>query len=191
MNARSVSLPHLINACQADCPKAQSELYTRFRAYGISVCRSYTKCSDEAQEVVNDAFMKVFRHLHAFEPTVSFQAWLRRILVNCAIDHIRRGKKHNNNTCLENIVEPSTRSRVETRLAVEQIIELIEELPPTYRYVYRQFVVEGWKHSEIAAALDITVGTSKSNLAKARRKMSRLLQQLDREYVCQYATNAA
>ena len=191
MNTANASLTCLINACRQECPKAQGELYGRFRAYGISVCRSYTKCGDEAQEVLNDAFMKVFRNVHKFEPTVSFQAWLRRILVNCAIDHIRRGKKHNSNTCLENIKEPSTHSRVEQQLAVAQILELIDELPPTYRFVYEHFIVKGWKHTEIAAALDITVGTSKSNLAKARRKMSGLLQRLDQDYICKYTMHAA
>lgn len=187
MSTATTTLPVLLTACQQDCPKAQRELYRRFHQYGITVTRSYTKCGDQAQEVVNDAFMKVFRHLHGFEATVGFQAWLRRILVNCAIDHIRRGKKHNGTACLENIAEPSTRSCIEQRMNLEQILDLIEELPPTYRFVYRHFVVEGWKHTEIAAALDITVGTSKSNLAKARRKMAQLLQRLDRGYVCNYA----
>ena len=179
MSIHDACLPTLLTACQTHCPKAQRELYRRFRTYGLNVCRSYTKCNDQAQEVFNDAFLKVFRYLPSFEATVGFQAWLRRILVNSAIDHLRRGKKHRHTACLDNVREPSVSSRVEHRLALEQIIALIDELPPTYRFVYFHFVVEGWKHTEIARALGITVGTSKSNLAKARRKMRALLQRLD------------
>ena len=132
------------------------------------------KTSEEAKEILNDGFIKVFQHIKRFKynPKQPFKAWLRRILINAAIDHFRQQKKHYYHTDIEEIpheldtYEPT----IVNQLSYDEIMVLVQQLSPAYRMVFNLHVVEGYKHPEIARKLGISVGASKSNLAKAKKK---------------------
>ncbi len=148
-----------------------------FYAYGMSITLRYADSRDQAAEVLNDAFMKVFTNIYSYDTERPFKPWLRRIIVNTAINHF-----HKNNTGwqreeLENVTsELATKETVTNGISYQEIIDLVQQLSPSYRTVFNLYVIEGFKHKEIADMLGITVGTSKSNLSKAKRNMQSLLE---------------
>ncbi|MDO9261539.1 MAG: RNA polymerase sigma factor [Flavobacteriaceae bacterium] len=157
----------LIQLAVAQNRKAQQQIYRKFSAKMLSVCRQYIKDIQEAEDVLLMAFMKVFTHLKTYEYAGSFEGWIRRIIVNECISFIRSKKKI---TYLEDelyMEEPLL--ELESDFSVDEIQLLIDGLPDGYRMVFNLYVMEGYKHQEIAAMLDIAVGTSKSQLSHARK----------------------
>ena len=153
------------------------------------VCMRYARDEDEAQDMVQNGFIKVFDKLEVYNFTGSFEGWVRRIMVNTAIDFIR---KHKNNTySLENessIVDETEDGIVldeelgELNFKAEKAIEAISRLSAGYKMVFNLYVMEGYTHKEIANFIGISEGTSKSNLAKAKQKLRALLSAEKIEY---------
>lgn len=142
-----------------------------------SVCRQYVNDNDRAEEVMLSGFLKVFDHLKSYSGEGSFEGWVRRIMVNEAISHLRREKKFAYTASTE--IENSTThaAYLETELEVNEIQKMIDALPQGYKTVFVLYAVEGYKHSEIAELLKISEGTSKSQLAKARAALQRMITQ--------------
>ena len=168
-------LQQLLDGCLQGRRSSQRALYDRFYGFALTVCRHYAKNTEEAQEILNDGFVKVFRRLEQFRSESSFRAYLRRVMVNAAIDYYR--KHHRNRIKLEksDFVEPAVENGAIARLSLDEVLQLVQQLPPTYRLVFNLYVIEGYKHHEIAAQLEISTGTSKSNLSKARAKLRQLI----------------
>lgn len=148
----------------------------------MAICDRYTNNQDDAVEILNDGFIKIFREIHHYKPAYadvvsSFKGWLRKIMVYTAIDHFRKNQKHQVVTDLDNVAYQLTTDSEDAidKLSYEEIIRAIQDLSPAYRTVFNLFVIEGLSHDEIAEKLEISTGTSKSNLSKARKQLQKIL----------------
>lgn len=137
----------------------------------MTIARRYMGSQENAEEVVNDAFFKVFTKLNYYSSEQPFRFWLRRIVINTAIDRLRSGLNSQPSAELQAWHDVETDSGIVEDLTREQILAMIDHLPPAYRTVFNLFVVDGHSHEEIAGMLGINVGTSKSNLARARQHL--------------------
>ncbi len=169
----------LIQGCKRNDRESQRLLYQHFYAYAMSICMRYCFSKSEAQEVLNDGFMNVFQKINQYRDETSFQGWLRRIMINAAIDHYRREKKHYHHEDIDVRMEASGGNRATALddLAHEDLIAMIQRLSPAYRAVFNLFVVDGYTHKEIGEMLRISEGTSKSNLLKAREALRKMIEQ--------------
>lgn len=171
-------LKSLIRGCRKGKRESQKELYAQFYNYAMSIALRYSRNREEAQEIVNDGFMKVFTRLDKYNDSLSFQGWLRRIIVNSAIDFYRRNEKHHNHLDIVHASDVSSSADSISQLTEKEIMEAVQKLSPAYKMVFNLYVVEGYKHDEIAQKLGISPGTSKSNLAKARLKLQKMLEEI-------------
>lgn len=146
---------------------AQQKIYSQFSPKMLSVCRQYIKDLHQAEDIMITAFMKVFVNLKNFQHNGSFEGWIRRIMVNECISHIRVQKKVSF-LDEENYSEDSF-NNIESQFSVEDIQFLIDGLPDGYKMIFNLYAIEGYKHQEIASMLGINEGTSKSQLSHARK----------------------
>lgn len=165
------TLQILIEGCLKGDRKSQEKLYQRFYAYGMSVSLRYTKNEDEAIEVLNDGFMKVYNNLSKFDESKPFHTWFRRILINTAINYYHKNKKHNQHQPIEEANHIAVEHDILNQFSYQEIIQLIQKLSPVYWTVFNLYAIDGFSHEEIAEALDISVGASKSNLSRARANL--------------------
>jgi RNA polymerase sigma factor (sigma-70 family) len=161
----------LIQGCLKGRSKDQEGLYKHFYGYAMGIALRYAKSKDEASEILNDAFLKIFHKLNTYDSNKLFKAWLRRILVNTAIDYYRREHKHDNQLPIEKAGREEYDTDVIDQLSTEDLFKLIRELPDNYRMVFNLYEIEGYSHDEISALLNIPSGTSKSNLSRAKQKL--------------------
>lgn len=146
----------------------QEELYRRFSPRMYAVCLRYAGSSDEAEDILQEGFIKIFKKLDSFRGDGSFEGWIRRIFVNTAIEHFRRKRYLQPVTEKEeNTLEGKSLSALDG-LAEKDILELVRQLSPGYRTVFNMYVVEGYTHKEIGDILGISEGTSKSQLSRAK-----------------------
>ena len=166
----------MLEGCRKQHRLSQLQLYDHFYGYGMGVSLRFAKSREEAEEILNDAFMKVFRKIHQFDPEQPFKPWFRKILIRTAIDYFRKFHEGEpGSTELEEHHTGQTLNDALDQLAYEEVITCLQQLPPAYRMVFNLYVVDGLTHPEIAKELGITVGTSKSNLSKARKKLQEIL----------------
>ncbi|MCC6309076.1 MAG: RNA polymerase sigma factor [Chitinophagaceae bacterium] len=157
----------------------QEELYRRFSPRMYAVCLRYAGNAEEAQDILQEGFIKVFKKLDSFRSEGSFEGWVRRIFVNTAIEHFRRKKYLMPVTEREeNTIEGKYLSVLDN-LAAADIMALVQELSPGYRTVFNMYVVEGYSHKEIGDILGISEGTSKSQLSRAKV----ILQDMVKKYI--------
>lgn len=170
-------LDKTIKGCCKRRRRSQKELYKMFYGYGMSITLRYAESRDEAAEILNDAFMKVFTNIKDFNLDKPFKPWLRRIIINTAINHYHKNKRYHEMDSVDLAEETLGRDeKIIPGISYEEIIEMVQQLSPAYRTVFNLYVIEGFKHREIAEMLDIAVGTSKSNLAKAKRNLQAILE---------------
>lgn len=158
--------------------RMQEQLYQRFASKMYAVCLRYANNSDDAQDILQDGFVKVFRNLEKFRGEGSFEGWVRRVFVNTSIEHYR--KKVYLNTISETEEKNLEDHNVNAldQLGEKDIIGLIQQLSPGYRTVFNMYVIEGFAHKEIAEQLGISEGTSKSQLARAKGILQKLVNTL-------------
>ena len=173
---RNNTLEALLEGCRIGNPKSQELLYRQFYGYAMGVCLRYTRTHDEAVEIVNDGFIKVFNNADKIDLTKSFKNWLRRIMVNTALDYYRQNQKHYNHEDIQ-AAEYLVRDGKDASsdLCYKELLALVQKLSPAYRTVFSLFVIDGYSHEEIGDMLKISVGTSKSNLARARINLREML----------------
>ena len=170
-------LDEILNGCRKRQRDSQKRLYKMFYAYGMSITLYYADSRDEAAEILNDGFMKVFLNIKSFDESKPFKPWFRRILINTAIDHYHKHKKYKQADSFEEHKDQlSTGEKILSGIAYQEIISMIQQLSPVYRTVFNLYVIEGYKHKEVAEMLGISVGTSKSNLHKARQNLQAMLE---------------
>lgn len=150
-----------------------------FYAYGMSITMRYAQSRDEAAAILNDAFMKIFENIKDYDTNRPFRPWLRRIIINTAINHFHRTKNNHDFQRLEHATngELKDEETITSGISYTEIINMIQQLTPAYRTVFSLYVIEGYKHKEIAEKLDIAVGTSKSNLSKAKKNLQTILEE--------------
>ncbi|HMX77579.1 MAG TPA: RNA polymerase sigma factor [Chitinophagaceae bacterium] len=176
---QNITESDLINGCLKDDRRMQEELYRRFSPRMYAVCLRYAGNAEEAQDILQEGFIKVFKKLDSFRSEGSFEGWVRRIFVNTAIEHFRRKKYLMPVTEREeNTIEGKYLSVLDN-LAAADIMALVQELSPGYRTVFNMYVVEGYSHKEIGDILGISEGTSKSQLSRAKV----ILQDMVKKYI--------
>lgn len=148
-----------------------------FYAYGMSITLRYADSREQAAEILNDAFMKVFTNIDKYDLNRPFKPWLRQIIVNTAINHYHKTAKQQQRVDLELAHQKISRGEeVLSGMSYDEIIEMVQQLTPAYRTVFNLYVIEGFKHKEIADMLGISVGTSKSNLSKAKKNLQSIVE---------------
>ncbi len=158
----------LIQGCLAGNRRMQEELYRRFSTRMYGVCLRYAGNAEEAEDILQEGFIKVYKKLNSYRGEGSFEGWIRRIFVNTAIEHFRRRTYQQPITeQQENTIEGKYLSVLDN-LAEKDIMKLLQELSPGYRTVFNLYVVEGYTHKEIGDILNISEGTSKSQLSRAK-----------------------
>jgi RNA polymerase sigma factor (sigma-70 family) len=173
----SAMLSEVLKGCLQKNRRSQEHLYKMFYGYAMSVCLRYVTNREEAAEVMNDGFYKIFNKLDTYDATRPFKTWLGRVMVNTALDHYRRNTHQFQFESVENKEVPVEEGPI-TGLSYEDLIGLVERLSPVYRIVFSMAVIDGYSHEEIAEKLEITVGSSKSNLSRAREKLRMMLSKL-------------
>lgn len=150
-------------------------LYEEYYSRMMAVCLRYANNEHDALDILHESFIKVFQHIDRYQPGTSLISWIRRIIVNTAIDFYRKSIRRRT----EDLGHAAHISQGEidaiSRCSEREILEAVQQLSPTYRTVFNLFVIEGYSHREIADLLDITESTSRSNLVKARLKLKELL----------------
>ncbi|MBO0952090.1 RNA polymerase sigma factor [Fibrella forsythiae] len=175
-NAATVSL---IDGCRRGKEAAMSAFYERFYPYALSVCLAYADNREDARELLNDGFMKVFRRIGELKSEAALKPWLRTIMVNTAIDHYRRTTKTptvSTEQIEQLVAEPYQNDEaILAQLSADHILDMIHRLPPAYRMVFSLYVLEGFSHHDIADQLRIAESTSRAHLTEANRLLRRAL----------------
>jgi RNA polymerase sigma factor (sigma-70 family) len=164
-------LAHIITLCIRDNRQAQNALYKEFYSYGMSIVCRYITDKQEAVQILNESYFKVFTNLHSFTPELDFKPWFKTIVINSALNHIKKMKKFTNEVNIEDHSQLSFSDTILSKLHFEDIIKMVQSLSSSYRTVFNLYVLDGYKHEDIAQQLGITVSTSKSNLARAKEKL--------------------
>ncbi|MEN0050013.1 MAG: RNA polymerase sigma factor [Bacteroidota bacterium] len=176
MKKDTLNLGLIIAGCQKGNRASQERLYKYYHPYGMSISLRYAKNRLEAREILNESFLKVFTKLDQYDKTQDFQYWLRRIIINTAIDYYRKHQRSPFFMAIDNALQIADDTPVEIELNESvDTLPIIQQLPPAYRMVFNLYVMEGFKHREIAEQLGISVNTSKSNLARAKQKLKALI----------------
>lgn len=166
----------IIQGCRKQNRKAQQALYDKYSPKMFGVCKRYVKNYEDAEDVLVEGLFKAMKNIHQFGDKGSFEGWIRRIIVNQALMHLR--KAHNFRMTVEiSNVEIKSVTTVEDDLAAQDILNLLDKLPTGYRTVFNLYVVEGFKHREIAEQLGISINTSKSQLILAKKRLRSLVEQ--------------
>ncbi len=176
----------VIAGCMRGERRAQQRVYELFYGKMMAVCLRYTKNTDQAKDILQDGFIKVFNSMEKFNQAGSFEGWIRRIMVNTAIDHFRRTKNSylllGEDRSIEDFMDHDAEDTLadetddeELDLRPADIINAMQKLTPAYRTVFNLYVFEELTHKEIAELLGINIGTSKSNFAKAKQNLKKLL----------------
>lgn len=175
MEDNDVNLEEILHGCRHNHRASQQRLFAQYYNYAMTIARRYMGNSETAEEVANDAFFKVFTKIHLFQGGQPFRPWLRRVIVNTAIDRLRSNLNIVPEAELKEWHDIGSMTGVEEEITREQIWAMLDRLPPAYRTVFNLAVVDGFSHEEISAALQISVGASKSNLSRARQHLKQLL----------------
>lgn len=174
-------LKKIIDKCVSGNVRAQEKLYHRFAPQMFGVCLRYAKDKTEAEDNLQEGFIKVFQYLDRFRYEGSFEGWVRRIMVNVSLERYR--KQHFIHPVEDvSIYEGQQVSDdIMAKISAQELMALIQELPPRYRMVFNLYVMEDFQHQEISNEMKISVGTSKSNLARARDILKRKVKELYKE----------
>lgn len=175
----------LVQGCLRGDANAQKALYQQFARKMMSICMRYANDRDQAQDMLQDGFVKVFQKMEYFRGDGPLGGWIARTMVNTALDHVRRNKPYDHSVDLtEAEYLHQEDPKVLSHMSTDELLELIQALPPGYRTVFNLFVIEGYPHKDIAEMLGISENTSKSQFMKARAYLRKLL---PKELVAQYS----
>lgn len=175
----------LVEGCKYGSQIAQKQVFDGMRRILFSICLRYADNQDEAQDILQNGFIKVFKNINNFNGEGSFEGWIKRIVVNTAIDNYRRKKVKPVTVDSEltdrigaGLEDEDEELSIYERVPIQRVLDAVQELSPVYKMVFNLYVMEGYNHNEIAEMLEISVGTSKSNLSKARLNLRKKLKPL-------------
>ncbi|HEY0246088.1 MAG TPA: sigma-70 family RNA polymerase sigma factor [Mucilaginibacter sp.] len=172
-------LHQLVQGCVKQDRKSQKMLYKAFYGFSMAICLRYAGNRDEAAEVLNQGFFKVFKNIDRYDKDRPFKAWLGKIMMNVSIDYYRANLKMAYTEDLESAEHISDGDYTDKNLNYNDLLDMIQKLPQAYRTVFNLFAIDGYSHDEIAEMLNINAGTSKSNLFKARQKLKQMILDAD------------
>jgi RNA polymerase sigma factor (sigma-70 family) len=167
-------LKNILAGCIRNDSSCQEKLYKRYYGYAMSVALKYCYKREDAMEAVNDSFVKVFSKISQFNIESQFKPWFRRIIVNSAIDLIRANRKHAYQMDIEDAHFIECPVSVVSDLNTEQVLELLNHLPPLQRYAFNMYEIDGYSHQEIADLLGIPESSSRTHLARAKARLRML-----------------
>lgn len=168
----------LVVGCKREDPIFQRALYQRYYRLMFGVCLRYTDNQEDAQDILQEGFIKVFKHIHTFRGQGSFEGWIRRIMVHTSIEHYRRNSRY----FMVDIKEAGPMefdSEALAEMGREEILGLVQNLPVGYRTVFNLYVIEGYTHQEISLMLNISTGTSKSQLSRAKKLLQSQIRRMN------------
>jgi RNA polymerase sigma factor (sigma-70 family) len=172
----------LVQGCQAGNRQLQRRTYEQYSARMLAICRRYVKNEMDAEEVMINGFLKVFEKIGQFKSEGSFEGWIRRIMVNESLNHLRKQRLMYAEVEIENVSNDLDYSVFESEMDAEELLRLIDEMPVGYRTIFNLYAIEGFSHKEIAETLGITESTSKSQLSRARVHLQKLLMDSDKKF---------
>ncbi|MDX2301336.1 MAG: sigma-70 family RNA polymerase sigma factor [Microscillaceae bacterium] len=173
----------IIIQCKKNDLRHQEMLYKHFYSYAMGISLRYSYSREEALEIVNDSFMKVFDKIHTYNLQLSFKAWLRKIVIHTAIDYYRKYAKYKYHLDIEKAASESSDLDAIDKLEVDDILKLLHELPQQYRLIFNLYEIEGYSHKEIGEMLNISESTSRTQLTRAKKKLRHLFQDFfDKSY---------
>jgi RNA polymerase sigma-70 factor (ECF subfamily) len=166
----------LVKGCLAGIQAFQQMLYKRYAAKMLTVCMRYANNREEAEDVLQEGFILVFEKMSQFKMEGSFEGWIRKIMVNKSLEHLRKVAKIYPIVDITNVEDKFiSPENIMNNIASKELLEMIQQLPPKYKMVFNLYVFEGMTHKEIAAEIGIAEGTSKSNLSDARTLLKKKL----------------
>jgi len=168
-----ISDDKLIEGCIENNRHAQKLLFEKYKSVMLGICLRYCKSRDEAEDVLMEAFMTIFTEIHNFRKDGSLEQWIKRIMINSSINNYRKNLKHYFHTDIDDVDD---RTMLEENEAVDatstkDVLKVLQNLPEGYRVIFNLYAIEGYKHKEIAEMMNISIGTSKSQLSKARKML--------------------
>ncbi len=175
-----MSEKELIEGCIKEDRNCQMELYKRFSAKMMAVCLRYSQNKMEAEDMLQEGFIKVFDHIAQFKQQGSLEGWVRRIMVNTSLNKIRQNKmEFNDINSVEYHIVNDDSSAIE-KLSEKDLLNLINDLPKGYKYVFNMYAIEGYSHKEIAESLGIEEASSRSQYAKAKKYLQEKIYKLEK-----------
>lgn len=187
--ASYMTIEEIIKGCIEGKRIAQNKLYEHYHGRMMGVCMRYAGSKDEAREIMNMGFLKVFQTIARFQDGGgNIDAWIYRVMVNTSIDYYRKELKHRYQDDIDNHyqIKDETADAV-SEISAEELIKLVQQLSPAYRAVFNLYVLDGFSHKEIAEQLGISEGTSKSNLAKAKGNLQEMIRKRETFKATSYA----
>lgn len=165
----------IIQGCKNQSRRHQEALYRKYSRKVYSACYRYASSEAEAEDMMQEAFIKIFRNIEKYKPTGSFEAWIKRVSINVAIEIYRRAKRIVYIDSYDHVPEPSFDPNTLGKMDADQIHSLINQLPEGYRIIFNLYAVEGYTHVDIAEMLGIAEGTSKSQFSRAKAHLVKML----------------
>ena len=166
----------ILQGCLHNQPVAQRELYNRFSPKMLAVCYRFAHNREDAEDMLQEAFIKVFSQIHTFQNKGAFEGWIRRIIVHTCINHLKKNKRFNESVDIINASAIQVREEsIPSIVQAKQIVECIRLLPIGYRTVLNLYAIEGYSHKEIAEMLDIEESTSRSQYTRAKQMLEEIL----------------
>lgn len=176
MEAEHMTDEQLVKACVSGNVAAQKTFYERFARKMMGVCIRYTHSTEEAEDVLQDAFIKIFNHLNEYQNKGSLEGWVRRIMVNTALDSYRKNKKRQSDLDVDQVgFLLEHKSYIVEGIQADDLLKIVQALPEGYRVVFNLFAIEGFSHKEIADRLGVTESTSKSQYSRAKKLLRQIL----------------
>lgn len=172
-------MKEIISGCIRKDRASQHLLYKEFYSYCMGICKRYSISDFEAADVLNNGFLKIFNNIDKYDPAKPIKAWISKIIVNTAIDHYRTNLRFTTYDDISEYEHQGTEAIVYEQMAYKELLMLVQSLSPSYRVVFNMYAIDGYTHDEIAKTLNISVGTSKSNLFKARQRLQEMIRDME------------
>jgi len=174
------SLDKIVVGCKKKKPRAQAELFKMFSDKMFGTCLYYSDNKEDAEDLLHDGFMKIFENIGKYE-SGNLEAWMRKVFINMALMRYRKQKRETSVEEISHSVAGDQNAESDTGLNAGELMAMVSRLPAQYRLVFNLYAIEGYKHKEIAEMLEISEGTSKSNLSRARQILQNQLKEDDSE----------
>lgn len=166
----------IIEGCKQNNPKAQKQLFDAYSRKMMGVCLRYSKNEDDAQDVLQLGFIKVFEKIEMFNYSGSLEGWIRRIMINTALDFLRKNKYHDQNIEMDKVeYQLHYQQDIMSKFSHQELLKLIQQLPTGFRTVFNLYAIEGYSHKEIGEMLGISENTSKSQYSRAKAHLQKMI----------------
>lgn len=166
----------MLKGLMANKPEAQQQLFDLFSGKMMALCYRYAKSREEAEDILQEGFIRVFKKIDLYEGTGSLEGWIRRVFTNVAIRHYQKNSRLHVVSGIDDLEEEPSADLIDHYFDAEDLMKMVQSLPDGYRMVFNLYAIEGYSHEEIAEQLGISVGTSKSQLSRARKALQRMLE---------------